>query len=470
MFGLTMERIERIVKGRLSGGQGIMPSGAALDTRNIQAGELFFALKGENSDGHDYLQAARDKKAAGAVVSRCPNAFRDDSFPLLYVEEVEKALRDLAAAMRKASGVKIAAVTGSVGKTSTKDMLRSILSRKGPALANKGNYNNELGLPLTLLALQEEHEYAVLEMGMRGLGEIDYLSRIAKPDYGVITNIGYTHLELLGSRERIAQAKAELFRHIPPQGGIALCAKDRDILKPWLSDLKCTPCWVGLDSSCDVWAEDILEYWQEDEGKGGIAFKIYYRGKQVCNVELPVLGRHNVINALLAAALAVQMGLSWQDVACGLKELEMTAMRLDLKRVEGLDVIIIDDAYNANPASVVSALEAMKSLPVSGKEIAVLGDMYELGAYETEGHLQVGKALAKLDVSFLLTVGKLAETIAQGAKIGGMPEERIRAYRSNQEALAGIKEILEPEDVVLVKGSRGMKMEEIVAGISKFSL
>jgi len=468
VFGLTLTNIAEIVQGKLTGGSGnIEPVGAAIDTRCIGEKELFFALKGEKADGHDFLTEARDRGAMAAIVSHRPSEYTDIGFPLIIVENVTKAMQQIALAMRRRFGGPVIAITGSTGKTTTKDMLWSVLRERGPVLKNKGNYNNELGLPLTLLALQKEHWAIVLEMGMRGMGEIDFLARHSEPGYGVITSIGHTHQELLGTVEKIAQAKAELISHIPYNGGLVLNISDKDRLKPWLSNIRSEVCWVGLQRPAQLWAEEISET-GESLTDPVLEFMICtIKGKEAV-IKMPVLGRHNVINALLAAGIARQLGLKWEEIEAGLEKVSLSARRLELKEVRERDIMIIDDAYNANPESVAAALDTLVTLK-SGQDrkraVAVLGNMYELGSYEEEGHRLVGEKAQKAGVSFLITVGQLACDIAVGALSAGMDATQIRTCQNNSEAIACLKEMLKAGDLVLIKGSRGVKMEEIVFGL-----
>ncbi|MCR4441110.1 MAG: UDP-N-acetylmuramoyl-tripeptide--D-alanyl-D-alanine ligase [Peptococcaceae bacterium] len=465
MYGLTVERITELVQGKLRCGQGcVEPVGAAIDTRVLKPGELFFALKGEKTDGHCFLEQARENGAAGAVVSFIPEGFREEGFPLIQVSDVQKALWQTAAAMRRLFAGPVVAITGSTGKTTTKDMLWSILQERGPVLRSSGNYNNELGLPLTLLAVKQEHHAVVLEMGMRGLGEIDFLARLSEPSHGIITCIGHTHQELLGSQEGIAQAKAELISHIPASGGLALNMDDRKHLKQWLSNIRCRVTWVGLDRTADLRAVDIKQI-AGPRGEPGMSFIIKTRDGEECAVNLPVPGRHNVVNALLAAAAARQLDCAWEQVAGGLGKVRLTAMRLELKEVPEGGVLLINDAYNANPDSMQAALEVLHSMTKGRRAIAVLGNMYELGGFAEEGHRLVGKKAQEVKVAYLITVGEMARLIAEGALEAGLAPDQIRSCQDNQEALFYLKKLLKPGDVVLIKGSRGVRMEEIAAGI-----
>lgn len=468
MYKLTLAGIAETIRGEFRCSDEAatkQPCGASIDTRTLKAGELFFAFKGENTDGHAYLAQARDKGAIGAVVSYLPEEFNDEDFPLIIVRDVKKAIQQTALAMRRIFGGPVIAVTGSTGKTSTKDMIWSILSEKGPVLRNTGNYNNELGVPLTLLALESKHWAIVLEMGMRGLGEIDFLACLSEPNYGIITNVGHTHRELLGSQENIAQAKAELLSHIPYSGAVFLNIEDKALLKPWLSNIRSAISWVSQKTKANFWARDIKEGWSQD-GQPNLSFSVYTRVGKECTVVLPVPGRHNVTNALLAIGVSRQLGMKWESVLDGLQKLRLTSMRLELQNIAERNILLINDAYNANPSSMEAALDVLRSRTASGRRaIAVLGDMYELGDYEEEGHKSVGKKANEIGPAYLITVGTKARLIADGALQDGMDKDKIYICNNNQEALDILKRLIQPEDVLLIKGSRGVKMEVIANGL-----
>ncbi|MDX9871661.1 MAG: UDP-N-acetylmuramoyl-tripeptide--D-alanyl-D-alanine ligase [Clostridia bacterium] len=469
MFDFTLEKIAKITQGQLIGPQeaaAIEPRGASIDTRTLKPGDLFFALQGEKSDGHAYLEQAAQAGAVGAVVSYTPEGFTPGRLPLILLPEPLKALQQTALSMRRQFGGPVVAVTGSTGKTTTKDMVWSVLSEKGEVLRNIGNYNNELGVPLTLLSLEKKHWAIVLEMGMRALGEIDFLACLAEPDYGIITNVGHTHQELLGSQENIARAKAELIAHIPSGGGIILNKEDRALLKPWLSNARSGIMWIGRNAPADLWARDIREIWSK-AGQPAVSFSVWSGAGKEATVELPVPGIHNVANALLAIGIARRLSFTWEEIKAGLQKLQLTAMRLELKTIPARKILLINDAYNANPASMQAALEVLKSGAASGgRAIAVLGDMYELGDYEEEGHRLVGQKVQEAGVSRLITVGRIARFIAAGAAGAGMNKEYIHICEDKVQALSILEEILEPQDVVLIKGSRGIKMEEIAKGLA----
>ncbi|MGI6587541.1 MAG: UDP-N-acetylmuramoyl-tripeptide--D-alanyl-D-alanine ligase [Peptococcia bacterium] len=461
MFGFTWEKIVTVVQGSLEiEGNCPEPLGACIDTRYLKKGDLFFALKGEKTDGHYFLNEARNKGASGAVVTFRPTDFSCTDFPLVIVEDTVKALQQLAIAQRNLFSGTVVAVTGSTGKTTTKEMIYALLREKGPVLKTAENHNNDLGLPLTILALKKEHQSIVVEMGMRALGEIDFLCRISQPDYGVITNIGHTHEELLGSQEKIAQAKAELISHLPAKGGLVLPYAAKNILRPWLINIRCPLLWFGLNSRTDISAQEICV-----QGEKGLSFNLLYRGEKISEIKLPLPGRHNISNALAAAAIGKHLGFSGVEIAAGLAKVELPRMRLEFSRTANGEVQVINDTYNANPDSMLSALEVLQQVSQGKRAIGVLGDMYELGAYTEEGHLLVGRQVKEKGLAYLITVGKLGEIIAQGAREAGMNADRVYSCQNNVQALSYLKKIKQAGDIVLVKGSRGVKMEEIVAGL-----
>jgi UDP-N-acetylmuramoyl-tripeptide--D-alanyl-D-alanine ligase len=453
--------------------EGIIPpirfSKAVIDSRLAEEGSLFIALKGENTDGHLFIQEAFDRGAIAALVEKVPDLpcqtfdlrvkpvrWPEERIKLpvcLLVPETLKALQEAAAFWRRQHMVKVIGVTGSVGKTTTKELIASVLSRGFRTLKSYGNYNNEIGLPLTLLHLGPEHERVVLEMGMYALGEIALLAEIALPAIGVVTCVEPVHLERLGTIEKIAQAKAELVEALPPDG-IAVLNYDDERVRAMKDKTKARVFYYGLDPQADLWADDI-----QSEGLAGVRFRFHY-GREVIHARIPLLGRHSVHTALAAAAVGLVEGLSWGEIMAGLKD---TSAQVRLMAVKGIrDSTILDDTYNASPPSTLAALSVLGELP--GRRIAVLGDMLELGSYEEEGHRKVGRKAVEV-ASILITVGPRARIIAQEALSCGMPPDKVHSFESREEAAAFLLEILEPGDVVLVKGSRAMRMEEIVKAI-----
>jgi UDP-N-acetylmuramoyl-tripeptide--D-alanyl-D-alanine ligase len=346
----------------------------------------------------------------------------------------------------------VVGVTGSTGKTTTKDMVASVLETRLRTLKTAGNFNNEIGLPLTLLALDETCEAAVVEMAMRGPGEIDCLSRIARPDGAVITNIGETHLELLGTVSNIAAAKGELLEHIPP-GGFALLNAESPYIRREAGRCRGKVIFFSMDSPADITAENI-----RPEG-GGSRFTAVMDGGSH-EFFLPVPGRHNVMNALAAIGVGLEMGLTAAEIARGLTAVSLTGMRLEMIEAGGLK--IINDAYNANPASTKAALQVLVEQAGDRRAVAVLGDMLELGQRAAQGHREVGETTAGLGLDYLVAVGGLAAGAADGALAAGMPGDRVFRCEDNAGAVEILDKLLEDGDVVLVKGSRGMRMEQIV--------
>jgi UDP-N-acetylmuramoyl-tripeptide--D-alanyl-D-alanine ligase len=455
MDPIHINDVIKAVRGQLvQGSSNIGINGVSIDSRTIKPGDLFLAFPGERVDGHDFLEQVFDQGAAAAVISH-PVNFQSRA-ALIMVDDPLKALQDLAYYYRQLYNILVVAVTGSTGKTTTKDLIAGVLEQRFKVLKTSGNYNNEIGLPLTLLQLNHSHQIAVLEMAMRGRGQIAALCELSCPQVGVITNIGKTHLELLGSHEAIALAKGELLQALPSDGWAVLCGED-----PWqvkLSEMVSGEViFYGYSDHCTVSASQVVL-----DNLDGVEFNLSTpAGQRTCFLPLP--GAHNVTNALAAAAVGHRFGLTLQEIAAGLQSASLTGMRLEVKE-EKDGVMIIDDSYNASPSSTIAAL---RLLAESGGErtIAVLGDMYELGEETVDGHRQVGKEAVALQIDCLCTVGQLAREIAKGAINAGMDSDLIYVYQEKTEAVSFLRSYLQKGDVVLIKGSRGMKMEEIVAAI-----
>lgn len=430
-------------------------SGISIDSRGAGPGQLFFALPGSRTDGHLHVGEAMDRGAAAAVISgQLPAAF---DRPLIMVADTLQALQDLAGYYRRLFSAPVVAVTGSTGKTTTKDLIAGVLGASFRVLKTEGNQNNEIGLPLTLLRLDHECGAVVLELAMRGRGEIAALCRLSRPDIGVITNIGTTHMERLGSQRAIAAAKGELLEALPPGGCAVLNGED-----PWQRRLarrcNCEALFYGRGGRYAVNARRIAV-----QGLRGAEFLLHTpRGD--APVRLPLPGRHNVSNALAAAAVGHRLGLLPEQIAGGLEAASLTGMRLEIRKGIGGSTVI-DDTYNASPASVRAALQLLAEAPERGRTVAVLGDMYELGAEAAAEHRSVGEYAASLMVDHLCTVGELAREIARGAREAGQPESRITAFADKPETTAFIRDYVKSGDVILIKGSRGARMEEIVASL-----
>lgn len=424
------------------------------DTRKIEPGALFLALKGERFNGEDFAADAVAAGAAGVLLSdACPSEKYAgiEGADVLLVPDTLAAYQQLAHAWRERFSVPVVAITGSNGKTTTKDLTAAVLSARGPVLKTQANYNNEIGLPLTLLGLREKHTAAVVEIGMRGLHQIEAMAPIADPSVGIVTNVGETHMELLGSLENIARAKAELVEAIAPGGTVILNADNayvaamRGKARPGVRVLT-----FGIQEDADVRGAFIRT------AAGKTTFAVTHAG-ETHDYEIAMVGRHNVENALAAIACGFAFGMTPAAIATGLTHLEATKMRFEVERVG--DYEVVNDAYNASPMSMQAAIETLAELK-KGRKVAVLGDMLELGAVAKKAHEEVGREVASHGFAALVTRGEMGAAIAAGARGAGM--DAVYEAASHAEAARILKEILQPGDTVLFKGSRGMRMEDII--------
>lgn len=467
----TVEAVAKIAQGKVIGNSNLELEGCIIDSRQAKGGEMFFALRGEQVDGHDYIEAAWKKGAVLAIAEE--TYFKGSetglSVPegkaLLLVESVFGTLRELAKTWRLELGAKVVGVTGSNGKTTTKDMIAAVLSQRFHVYCNKENHNNELGLPLTVLNAPLGTEILVLEMGMRGLGEIEALCKVAKPDFGVITNIGTAHLELLLTQERIAQAKWELVEALPKEGIAIINAEDLWSVKKTRTD----PHFVRFYGTEGKFIQpQIIGSQLRAWGTLGTTFDVNFLSEEA-TANLPLPGQHNVLDALAALAVGTVFGISLAEGCVGLGELELSKMRLELRQ-GACGATLISDVYNANPVSMQASLKVLKERASGHKTLAILGEMYELGTAAESGHREVGRTVAELGVSELITVGELAEEIAQGARAAGYSEDHIKVTTTRPEAVVKALDFLArsgPEVWVLIKGSRGMKMEEITMKLER---
>jgi len=436
--------------------------GVSVDSRAVRPGELFIPLKGDKFDGHDFISQALAREAAGFLTERWDSGLRalisefDDVF-VLKVDDTSAALRALAAGVRRRLQATVIGVTGSTGKTCTKNFLESILSKSMMVMAAPKNYNNEIGVPLTIFMATEQTEALIVEMGMRGPGQIRELCEIAKPRIGIVTNIGDTHIELLGSRQSIAAAKGELLESLPAKGLAVLNADDA-----WTSKLapltKAKVVTFGLSPGADVRAQDIRL-----DDKARAHFELVFSGGRF-TVALGVPGKHSVFNALAAAAVALNMDMDASGIKAGLAEARVADMRLTIS-ANSRGVIIINDTYNANPTSVKAALETASAYKVPGRRIAVMGDMAELGALSEQAHYDIGATIAKSSIDFLVIVGNEAINTRRGATEAGFDADNIRTYKDKEEAIIFLRRLTRPNDIVLIKASRFMAFEEIAGRI-----
>lgn len=448
---------------------------AVIDSRLATPGCLFVALRGERVDGHDFLADAVARGARAALVQReqveqlvldAPRALVEptgagseavdpEAVLLIPVDDPLAALQRLAAYHRGLFAPTVIGITGSVGKTSTKEVTAAVLRRRFRTLKNPRSYNSEATLPITLLQLDADHEVAVLEMGCYGPGDISLLAGIARPHIGIVTNVGHSHMERMGSFEVVAQVKSELVRALPPDG-YAILNVDDERVRRMAEVTPARPFLYGLDAGADLWADGI-----ESRGLEGISFDAHYRG-ETAHLRLPLLGRHSVHTALAATATGLLLGMAWDDIIDGLRDEEAQLRLLAVPGVGG--ATLVDDTYNASPASSLAALNLLAEL--GGRRIVVHGDMLELGHLEEEAHRKVGARAAEV-ADALIVVGARARWIADEALAAGMPAERVVAVESKGAAVDLLRGELRSGDFVLIKGSRGAAMEEIVAALQR---
>jgi UDP-N-acetylmuramoyl-tripeptide--D-alanyl-D-alanine ligase len=440
-----------------------------IDSREAAPGTLFVALPGEKADGHDYVADAFERGAVAALVERSVAA----EFPLLdtrhaipsqpvatpvclLVDNTLAALQQAARAWRARHNIRITGITGSVGKTTTKELTHAVLSRRFHTMKSESSYNNEIGLPLTLLKIRPEHERAVLEMGTYGRGEIAHLCAMARPHLGVLTMIGPVHLERMGSLANIVAAKQELVEALPPDG-TAILNKDDERIMSMAGHTQAQIFTYGLERSADLWADNIRSM-----GLQGIQFSLHYRDETLQNVGVPLLGRHSVHTALRAAAVGLVEGLSWEEIITGLQDITAQLRMVAVPGPQGS--IIIDDTYNSSPESAIAALNLLGDL--NGRRLAVLGDMLELGAVEEASHRLVGRR-ARAVVDVLIAVGHRGRLIGEEALAAGMAKENVYLANNIDAAVATLEQIIQPHDIILVKASRGAHLDRVVAAISK---
>lgn len=420
------------------------------DSRQVQEGDLFFALPGERFDGHDFLPQVAPKVAA-AVVARQRQLSGAGRCAFIVVEDTRRALGRLAAEYRRGFSLPVIAVAGSNGKTTAKELLASVLRQKRATLWSEASFNNEIGVPLTLLRLEKRHQVAVLELGTNHPGELEPLVRMASPDYGIITSIGREHLEFFGDLEGVAREEGRLAELLPGSGKLFLNG-DSEWAARLAGRTRATVVRVGLEAEND-WRARGLRL-----DRQGVTFRVEAPHPDFAGeYRVPLLGKHQAINALFAIALGSELGLLREEIARGLSECPAAKMRLQLSESNG--VRILDDAYNANADSMLAALETLRALACSGRRIAVLGDMAELGAHSESAHEEVGRRAAELGVAQLFAVGKMAPVIARGARDAGL--SRVMEFLDVDTAAAAVKSFLKEGDLLLLKASRASRLERI---------
>ncbi len=450
-----------------------MPVRAVLDSRKAEPGTFFLAFKGEKADGHDYVAQALAQGALAALVERpleVPGAQMLDltspgaALPadlrpplVIRVPQVLAALQGLASFWRQQFTPRVVGITGSVGKTTTKELVARVLAQRFKVLRSQGSFNNEIGLPMTLLELTSEHEYVVLEMGMYVRGDIRHLAQIARPHVGVLTVVEAVHAERAGRLGDIALGKQELVEALPPAPeGVAILNCDDPRVCIMAGATQARVFYYGLSDVADLWADKV-----ESLGLEGIRMRLHY-GKETFYLRAPLLGQHSVHTVLRATAVGLVEGLGWQEIVQGLRE---PGPQLRLVTARGLrGSLVIDDTYNASPPSTLAALNLLHDL--EGRKIAVLGDMLELGEYEEEGHRKVGGRAAAV-VNILVTVGQRARWIAEEARLCGLAAEAIHSFDTADEAIAWLRDQLQSQDVILVKGSHAMHLDQVVAALTE---
>lgn len=441
---------------------------AVHDSRQVSSGSLFVALPGDKVDGHIFVASAFENGAIVALIEKnleldvpiltlsesinIELQDSDEAFCIL-VDDTLAALQQIARFWRRKLNIQVVGITGSVGKTTSKELIADVLGRKFNTMKSQGNYNNEIGLPLSILSMHEEHQYAVLEMGFYLPGEIAFLAEIAKPQIGVVTTVGLVHAERAGSQDAIYRGKSELVQALP-KDGTAILNIDDPLVKKMATLSKAKVFFYGLDPKADLWADDI-----EGLGLDGVKFRLHY-GEETLHIRVPMIGRHSVHTALRAAAVGLVAGMDWQSILEGLR-IGRPQLRLVASRGKN-GAILLDDTYNASPDSTMAALNLLEEL--EGRKVAVLGDMLELGPYEEQGHQMVG-IRAAIVADLIVTIGERAKIIAETARLSGKDENTIKSFENSDDALKYLRDNLKASDVVLVKGSRAMNMEKIVPGL-----
>ncbi|MDD2980968.1 MAG: UDP-N-acetylmuramoyl-tripeptide--D-alanyl-D-alanine ligase [Hespellia sp.] len=430
-------------------------SSVTIDSRKVEKGSLFIAIRGARVDGHTFIPQVME---AGALCSLSEDPIEDAPFPYILVNSCEQALKDIAAHYRQALGIKVVGISGSVGKTSTKEMIGSVLSQKYSVLKTAGNFNNEIGLPLTVFNIREEHEVAILEMGISDFGEMTRLAKIARPDVCVLTNIGCAHLEQLGDRDGILKAKTEMFDYMNSEG-IVILNGDDDKLSTITSVHGKSPIVFGLSSERDVYATDI-----ENLGLKGTTCTLHLPDMELtATIHIP--GAHMVYNALAGASVGRALGLNADEIKAGIEALVPISGRNNMIETNGLT--IIDDCYNANPASMRASLDVLAT--ATTRKVAILGDMFELGNDADVLHYEIGVHAVKSGIDVICCIGKLSRKIALGAQSTVSPS-RVLSYKTKADFLADAPSVIHPGDAILIKASHSMEFPELVESLQHINL
>ncbi|CAN5553208.1 UDP-N-acetylmuramoyl-tripeptide--D-alanyl-D-alanine ligase [soil metagenome] len=450
MDPLPISTIAEYASATLTGGDAAtLITRVSTDSRTLQPGDLFVAIRGDNFDGHKFVEQAAERGATGALVEQSGSGNVPETFALLRVPDTLVGYQQIAAGYRRSLPLKVICITGSNGKTSTKDFVAATLGRRFRVTKTEGNFNNHIGLPRTILEASAQHEAAVWELGMNHPGEIEALAAIARPDAGIITNIGIAHIEFMGSQEAIAQEKGMLAEAIGSDGIVILNADD-DFTESIAGRTRAKVISVGMQRGA-MRATDITQ------SASGSEFTIL-EGAHRCRAQLPVPGLHMVQNAMLAVAAGRALGMSLEDCAAGLASTPLTKARLQLREVHGVQ--FLDDSYNANPESMNAALRTLVELDADGRRFAVLGHMGELGTQSERGHAEIGETAAALRIDYLIVVGELAAGVARAAQAAGL--ENTLHVATPAAAASFLAEQASAGDLVLIKGSRSARMEQVL--------
>lgn len=457
MEALSVKDLLQATNGNLvSGNELDKINNISIDSRKAKLGDVFIAIIGENLDGHKFMQSALDNGCKTFIKNRSNSIkFESSDINLIEVDDTTIALGDIAKYYKEKFVIPYIGVTGSVGKTTTKDMIYAAISNNFDTLKNEGNFNNHIGVPLTLFNLNKKHECAIIEMGMSNFNEIEYLANIVNPKIGVISNIGLSHIENLGSQDGILKAKLEITTNFDENNILIVNGDDEYLSKVCKEDCNYNLKTFGFNSNNDVYC---TEYIMSEDS---INFKCIIDGKEEA-IFIPTVGKHNIYNAMAAILVGLTLGMELEDIKLGLRGFTASKMRLDIFKKN--DLTIINDAYNASPDSMKAALDILGRY--EKRRVAILGDMFEMGEHSEYGHRLVGESSIN-NVDVLITVGDMSKFISDEAKKLGLDNNNIHHFENKELAIESLNNLINKDDVVLVKASRGMKLEQIVEYLSK---
>lgn len=458
MIKMTLARFAELSDCEYIGEKNIYFNRIILDSRKVRTGDLFVAVKGEKTDGHEYIGEAVNRGAVGVVSIGDPERILFEKVNYVFADNLESFLNKTAKVIRKHIGAKIIGITGSVGKTTTKDMLYTVLKEEYQVIKTEGNLNNELGLPITMSLANEETDYLILEMGMRGLGEIRYLCEMAEPDYGIITNIEPVHAEILGNIENIAKAKAEIADSIPREGALIINHKDREILEPFLVDSKAPVYTVGFEAEADFFIKDIVS-----EMEVITEYTIVNNAKQF-NIKINAIGKHNIQNSAMVYALGKIIGVNNQSFNA-LENTLFSDMRFNVKEISGIK--IINDAYNANLSSTSYSLDSLKKV-TGNRKIFIFGDMFELGQYEKSGHEKIADKIIENKIDYVFLIGEKVQITYNKLLELGYEKDRVFIFEDKDNLVSLLEKYITKGDIILLKASRGMYLETIAKTLEEY--